>query len=186
MLIVIVIIGILAAALIPRLQSVQWRARDTKRKTDLKQIFSANEIHLFDNGVYARPHNANLTSGAYDMFDVWPNSQNTQPRISWLATYMTSIPVDPINDWATDVTAWYYGGTANPVFNTWNFSYMYSHVLKGWTTYDLTAALENRQDPGRCAVRLYLRRTTTTGSTSWCVGSYTTRIYEYSPDSNSF
>ncbi|MEI7477839.1 MAG: prepilin-type N-terminal cleavage/methylation domain-containing protein [bacterium] len=38
MLIVVVIIGILAAALIPRLQSVQARARDTKRKADLHQI----------------------------------------------------------------------------------------------------------------------------------------------------
>lgn len=38
MLIVIVIIGILAAALVPRLQSVQSRARDTKRKADLHAI----------------------------------------------------------------------------------------------------------------------------------------------------
>ena len=43
MLIVIVIIGILAAALVPRLQSVQARARDTQRKSDLRQIYNANE-----------------------------------------------------------------------------------------------------------------------------------------------
>ena len=49
MLIVIVIIGILAAALIPRLQSVQGRARDTKRKVDLKSIANVNEIYRLDH-----------------------------------------------------------------------------------------------------------------------------------------
>ncbi|MEI7477618.1 MAG: prepilin-type N-terminal cleavage/methylation domain-containing protein [bacterium] len=52
MLIVVVIIGILAAALIPRLQSVQARARDTKRKADLHQIATALEIYKEDNGNY--------------------------------------------------------------------------------------------------------------------------------------
>ncbi|MEI7477052.1 MAG: prepilin-type N-terminal cleavage/methylation domain-containing protein [bacterium] len=50
MLIVVVIIGILAAALIPRLQPVQARARDTKRKADLHQIGTALEIYKEDNG----------------------------------------------------------------------------------------------------------------------------------------
>jgi len=51
MLIVIVIIGILAAALVPRLQSVQSRARDTKRKTDLQAYNTAFEIYRTDNGM---------------------------------------------------------------------------------------------------------------------------------------
>ncbi|MEI7477654.1 MAG: prepilin-type N-terminal cleavage/methylation domain-containing protein [bacterium] len=50
MLIVVVIIGILAAALIPRLQSVQARARDTKRVADIHQISTAFEIYKEDNG----------------------------------------------------------------------------------------------------------------------------------------
>ncbi|MEI7478298.1 MAG: type II secretion system protein [bacterium] len=50
MLIVVVIIGILAAALIPRLQSVQARARDTKRKADLHQIGTALAIYKEDHG----------------------------------------------------------------------------------------------------------------------------------------
>jgi general secretion pathway protein G len=37
-LIVIIIIGILAAALIPRLQSAKGRANDTARKADMQQI----------------------------------------------------------------------------------------------------------------------------------------------------
>ena len=108
MLIVIVIIGILAAALIPRLQSLQGRARDTKRKTDLKQIYSANEIHMLDFGVYAKPRNPNITTGDYDII-VRANSENTQPWISGLVAYMTSLPVDPINDGIVALTARHYG-----------------------------------------------------------------------------
>lgn len=52
MLIVIVIIGILAAALVPRLQDIQARARDTKRKADLRAIYNANEIFFLDNSTY--------------------------------------------------------------------------------------------------------------------------------------
>lgn len=52
MLIVIVIIGILAAALVPRLQDVQARARDTKRKADLRSIDTALQIYQSDNGQY--------------------------------------------------------------------------------------------------------------------------------------
>lgn len=52
MLIVIVIIGILASALIPRLQAVQARARDSKRKVDLRTIYNANEIYFLDVGKY--------------------------------------------------------------------------------------------------------------------------------------
>ncbi len=52
MLIVVVIIGILAAALIPRLQSVQGRARDTKRKADLSQIGSALSVYKSDVGSF--------------------------------------------------------------------------------------------------------------------------------------
>ena len=55
MLIVIVIIGILAAALVPRLQDVQARARDTKRKADLAQIFNGLQIYKIDNGVNILP-----------------------------------------------------------------------------------------------------------------------------------
>lgn len=60
MLIVVVIIGILAAALIPRLQSVQGRARDTKRKADIQQIGSASAIYKNDNGSYSGLTLANL------------------------------------------------------------------------------------------------------------------------------
>jgi len=49
MLIVIVIIGILAAALIPRLTSARARANDTARKADLQQIATALVASQLDN-----------------------------------------------------------------------------------------------------------------------------------------
>jgi prepilin-type N-terminal cleavage/methylation domain-containing protein len=48
MLIVIVIIGILAAALIPRLQSAKGRANDTARKADLQQVATALVSYQID------------------------------------------------------------------------------------------------------------------------------------------
>ncbi len=66
MLIVIVIIGILAAALIPKLTGIQARARDTARDANIRTIATAVEIYYTDNGGYPAPsytayhHNTNL------------------------------------------------------------------------------------------------------------------------------
>lgn len=71
-----------------------------KRKTDLKQIYNANEIHKFDNGVYAN-------SGAFN-YSFTPSTWMT----GLLNTYLTSIPLDPINNNASPsstgiYTYWY-------------------------------------------------------------------------------
>jgi general secretion pathway protein G len=50
MLIVIVIIGILIAALLPRLQGAQGRARDVARKNSVNQIGTAIATYLTDHG----------------------------------------------------------------------------------------------------------------------------------------
>lgn len=52
MLIVIVIIGILIASLMPRMQSAQGRARDVARKNDLAQIQTAIITSQQDRGAY--------------------------------------------------------------------------------------------------------------------------------------
>ena len=51
MLIVVVIIGILAAALIPRLTSVKDKANDSARKANLQQLVTAMSAYTLDNGV---------------------------------------------------------------------------------------------------------------------------------------
>ncbi|MEI6673136.1 MAG: prepilin-type N-terminal cleavage/methylation domain-containing protein [bacterium] len=52
MLIVIVIIGILAAALIPRLSSARGRANDVARKADLAQVATALVSYQIDRGQF--------------------------------------------------------------------------------------------------------------------------------------
>lgn len=52
MLIVIVIIGILAAALIPRLSSARGRANDVARKADLQQTAVGIVAYQIDHGEF--------------------------------------------------------------------------------------------------------------------------------------
>ncbi|MEI7562524.1 MAG: prepilin-type N-terminal cleavage/methylation domain-containing protein [bacterium] len=52
MLIVIVIIGILAAALLPRLSNARARANDLARKANLRQIATALMMYQSDKGSF--------------------------------------------------------------------------------------------------------------------------------------
>ena len=52
LLIVIVVIGILAALVLNTFQGVQARARDTERKTDINAIHTQLEVFYNDNGYY--------------------------------------------------------------------------------------------------------------------------------------
>lgn len=52
LLIVIVVIGILAALVLNTFQGVQARARDTERKTDINAIHTHLEVYYNDNGNY--------------------------------------------------------------------------------------------------------------------------------------
>jgi type II secretion system protein G len=61
MLIVIVIIGILAAALIPRLSNARGRANDTARKADLRQVSTVINAYQIDKGYY--PTNVGALTG---------------------------------------------------------------------------------------------------------------------------
>jgi len=93
MLIVVVIIGILAAALIPRLQSVQARARDTKRKADLHQIATALEVYKQDNGGF-QTYNSSFCWGIPVRWLDPKYYANTYFTQTILPRYMTSIPAD--------------------------------------------------------------------------------------------
>lgn len=52
LLIVIVVIGILAALVLNTFQGVQARARDTERTTDVNALHTQYEVYYNDNGVY--------------------------------------------------------------------------------------------------------------------------------------
>ena len=112
MLIVIVIIGILIAALMPRMQSAQGRARDVSRKNALSQIQTA------------------IITSQQDKW-VWPwmdaaRNGITIDQISWalITAWMSSVPSDPLE--SNEVT-----GLGTSTIGTWQFIYMVTK--RNWT-----------------------------------------------------
>ena len=63
LLIVIIVIGILAALVITTFTGVQQKARDTERQTDVKAVHGQVEAYYAQNGKY--PTLANLNSSAW-------------------------------------------------------------------------------------------------------------------------
>ena len=149
MLIVIVIIGILAAALVPRLQAIQGRARDTDRKIDISSIYNALQIVFTDVGKFPLATSAYTVCSSYGQnCRTTSMSGNLSPRILALTGVMTSIPIDPINRSLN-------GDPPFPYYNGSMF-YTYGSVLDTPVhTFDLAAQLENTSDPQRCGVKAY-------------------------------
>ena len=109
MLIVIVIIGILMAALIPRLTSAKGRANDTARKADLQQLATALVAYQIDHGSF-------------------PDVRGSIDCISGLliTAGMSSIPTDPTSTRTVN-------GFTSPTSNCttpWNFYYF--PISKNW------------------------------------------------------
>lgn len=108
MLIVVVIIGILAAALIPRLTGAQSKARDAARKWNLNQISTALTQYFNDKGVY---------------IDWYCTSASAFSWLIW--TYINSIPLDPQSGRIAYGTTW-----------AWciNWAYWYLAINRNWAT----------------------------------------------------
>ena len=105
-LIVIVIIGILIGALVPRMQSAQWRARDVARKNDLAQLQAAILVSYQDKG------NWPAVGSAYDdAIDI------DQIESEILAAWMNGLPMDPLK-WNTFAWLW------NGQWSGWQYRYM--------------------------------------------------------------
>jgi len=131
MLIVIVIIGILIAALMPRMQAAQWRARDVSRKTALSQIQSAIVVSQWD--YWEWPWGTSATG----WMSVWALSGKL------LQAWMNSIPVDPIKNqfewlWSyTGTSAWDYGYivTKRNWSEEWGFVLMAKTEVPWWSNW---------------------------------------------------
>ena len=115
MLIVIVIIGILTAAIIPRLNSARGRANDVARKADLNQVATALITFQLDRWHFPRG-NSGWTWVTIDKI--------SSELIEW---GMTSIPKDPANSsrfsWSNELT--------NPD-TPFNWYYIYQTIRKSW------------------------------------------------------
>lgn len=128
LLVVIAILGILAAISLAIFSTSQTKARDSERKSDLKQISNALEIYYNDYNSYP-PSSGGKISGCPATTNtacVWGAGQFTDGR----TIYLKTVPKDP------SVLNYYYrtvavGGVANQ-------------------GYQLYARLENSQDTGSC------------------------------------
>ncbi len=84
MLVVVVIIGILAGVLIPRLIGAKDRANDSARLVKVGQITTAVDMYAQDNGgVYPI---APLSTGGYSTVEMIANK---------ISPFLSTIPTDP-------------------------------------------------------------------------------------------
>ena len=88
MLIVIIIIGILSAALLPRFTGYMARTRDLQRHMDLRNIATAIELYKSNKGTLPKIYKNNKVTSAF----CWRATS-----LLWIKEYIKSIPKDPSN-----------------------------------------------------------------------------------------
>ena len=110
LLVVIAIIGLLSSIVMVSLNTARIKARDTKRKADIRQIRLALEMYYDTNGRYPQAGGCAYGSNCYVFSTVGS---------SWLpalvGTYMSALPLDPKNN-------------ADGPWITGNYSYAYGNV----------------------------------------------------------
>lgn len=120
LLIVIVVIGILAAITIVAYNGIQARARDSIRNQDIKTIAKALELYYTDKGSY--PNGNNYTPGSTAINSAW----STTADGSWanlaavLAPYVSKLPTPPGTASTTPATS---GGNSYDYVGISNSSY---------------------------------------------------------------
>lgn len=93
LLVVISIISLLATLAVTSLQNAQKKSRDTRRRSDLKQVSTALELYFDTNSGYPS------TSGAWWGYCSTYGSHPTSGANGWVPnlapTYMGALPLDP-------------------------------------------------------------------------------------------
>lgn len=90
LLVVIAIIGVLASTVLASLNTARSKARDVRRKSDLKSLQLALELYFDDNGSY--PTNGN-TWYSSEPGDAATNNANWIPGLA--PKYIPVLPRDP-------------------------------------------------------------------------------------------
>ncbi len=149
MLIVIVIIGILAAALIPRLGSARGRANDVARKADLSQAATAIVAYQIDHGKFPSS---------------WCTAGCSLNVISsdLISAGMNSIPTDPNTSRA-------FTGINLAVISWWQYGYV--SIIKWWISdngFVLMAGAETEWWANRVHTWTNISNTTTYESIKLC------------------
>lgn len=126
LLVVIGIITMITALLFPNFMGARLRARDSQRKTDLKQIQGALELYKLDQIPPAYPSGNFAASMCGKCWSATPGQQTTCPAGN---VYMRKFSCDP--------------GSNNPT------PYIYTRDASDILSYSLTGCLENLVDPDR-------------------------------------
>lgn len=113
-LIVIVIIGILIWALVPRMSAAQWRARDVARKNDLAQLQSAIVTSQQDKGNWPWMTSASSWDAQHW---IWIDAIKKELETAW----MNSVPADPL--WSNVISGLWDGSIK---IGDWQYWYMVS------------------------------------------------------------
>lgn len=130
MLIVIVIIGILAAVLIPRMVGAQAKARNTSRMVAVQQISNALIRYQGDEWAYT-------------------------PLSALVPTYLKSLPIDPQNlpfvyTLATDKLSFVLCANLEPEWNNANANVNWPQTEMNFTEVTDTATRKSMNDPHYC------------------------------------
>lgn len=109
LLVVIAIIGILSSAVLTSLGVARKKARDARRVSDMRQIYTALNMWYDDHGCIPRPNSPMTTCGPAAGVYFESDSGNydyssTGGFMQFLSSngYMKKVPVDPINNFASE------------------------------------------------------------------------------------
>lgn len=125
MLIVVVIIGILSSALLPRLMKYMEKTRDIRRQVDLRNIAVAIDTYRNQYGNFPLIERVNRESE--DWWALMGPVKNFAPELS---EYLSSLPEDPLkNAQVSFKTNTYSNGVSTRFF--WKRNYVYQMFKKG-------------------------------------------------------
>ena len=123
MLIVVIIVGILSAAILPRLTGYMARTRDLKRQADLRNIAAA--INMYQSNKGTRPEVYNKNGQLFPQIDFKSAGRATQ--LLWIKEYINEIPKDPSNLFVWNILKprhieWFI--TKNYLLDKWDYLYI--------------------------------------------------------------
>lgn len=122
LLIVIVVIGILAAITIVAYNGIQARGRDSARISKLNQIAKAIELYKVDNGTYPQILDGNgAESACGSQTQNWGHCDRNKILADAIAPYMTLDPTS-LSDAAQANNYYYYTSQASDNYQTYGMS----------------------------------------------------------------